>query len=66
MNTVGVQALGHHLGAVHEFRHTVIRHNDVGGRDGLLLVKTPDVQLMNRLDAGDLEGASVDTKPCMV
>lgn len=47
VNTVGVQALGHRLCAVHEFRHTVIGHNDVGRRDGLFLVQTPDVQLVH-------------------
>lgn len=57
VNAVGMQALGHRLGAVHELRHTVIRHNDVGGRDGLLLVQTPDMQLVDRLDTGNLGGA---------
>lgn len=49
-----MQALADSAGSGHEVRHVVVGHDDVGGCDGFLLVETPDVQLVDGLDSGDL------------
>lgn len=47
VDAVGVEALVDGPGLLDEVRHGLVRDDDVGGRDGLLLVETPDVQLMD-------------------
>lgn len=54
MDAVGVQALADGAGALHEIRHLVVRDYYVRRRDGLLLVESPDVQLVDGFDARDL------------
>ena len=54
VDSVGVQALPNCPGLVHEGGHVRVRHEDVRRRDRLALVQPPDVQLVHRLDAGDL------------
>lgn len=54
VDAVGVQTLPNCLCLGHEARDVRVRDGDVGRGDGLPLVQPPDVQLVHRLDAGDL------------
>lgn len=47
VDAVGVEALVDGSSLLDEVRHGLIRDDYVGGRDGLLLVQPPDVQLMD-------------------
>lgn len=47
VDAVGVEALVDGAGLLDEVGHGLVRDDDVGGRDGLLLVEPPDVQLVD-------------------
>ena len=54
MDAVGVEALADGARLLHEVGDGLVGDHNVHRRDGLLLVQPPDVQLVDRLDAGNL------------
>jgi hypothetical protein len=55
MDAVGMKAFVNRVRKVHEMRHRLVRHDNVGRGDGFLLIQAPDVQFMNGEDAGNLD-----------
>lgn len=54
MNAIRVKALHNDLGLVREGLDSFVIDHDVSGRDGLALVKLPDMQLVDRVYTGNL------------
>ena len=54
-----MEALPNDLGTAQKGRQVVVCHNDVGRGDSLVLVDAPDVEFVDRVDAGDLGDMSV-------
>ncbi len=54
MDAVGVETFANCLRLLHEVGHILVRNDNVGRGDGLLLVKPPDMQFVHRLDPRDL------------
>lgn len=47
MDAICVEALVDGASLLDEVGHGLVRDDDVGGRDGLLLVEAPDMQLVD-------------------
>lgn len=63
VDAVGVQAFVDGAGLLDEARYGLVRDHDVRGRDGLLLVEPPDVQLVDGFYAWDLEVRGLFSRP---
>ena len=61
MDPVGVEALADGLRFVHKIHDTIFGEDDVDRGYGLVLVESPDVQLVDRIDSWNLvqKGKSV-------
>lgn len=57
VDSIGMQALVDGAGLLAEAGDGLVGDDDVRGRDGLLLVEPPDVQLVDGFYAGDLDNA---------